>query len=385
MKVGIVCYPVYGGSGVVAVRIALHLAQMGHEVHLISYEPPAHLEKLPSGLTIHQVPVMHYPLFEHPPYESALVSRIVTIHRQRGLDLLHVHYAVPHASVGFLVRSLLGREGRSLPYIVTLHGTDVTLVGRDASYLPVVRFGVEEADGVTAVSRYLVEASVRLLGIQRPIRHIPNFVDMEEVERARQLAPLTEQQLRARLNAPSQPIIVHASNFRAVKRPMDVARIFELVVRKLDARLLLIGEGPERSRVEMYLAEKNLLERVLMAGYVENPLPLLYACRVFVLPSEHESFGLAALEALACGVPVVASNTEGLPELIADGECGFLCNVGDVEAFAKRVIELLTNDSLHQRMSTAARQRALLYECGRVIPQYLKLYEEVCELQSLSA
>lgn len=385
MRIGIVCYPVYGGSGVVATRIAIHLAQKGHEVHLISYEPPAHLDRLPATLTLHQVPVMHYPLFEHPPYESALVSRIVTICRQRGLDLLHVHYAVPHASVGFLVRSILKKEGMHLPYIVTLHGTDVTLVGRDASYLPVVRFAIEEADAVTAVSKYLTEASARLLEVRRPIRHIPNFIEMEEVERARQLATFTEKRLRERLRAPTQPIIAHASNFRQVKRPMDVARIFELVVKKVDARLLLIGDGPERPRVEMYLAERNLQGRVLVTGYVDNPLPLLHACSVFILPSEHESFGLAALEALACGVPVVASNTEGLPELISEGECGFLCPVGDVKMFAKRVVELLTDNELHKQMSIAARERARQYDSRLIIPRYLKLYEEVSSLRSLSA
>ncbi|MGH7163637.1 MAG: N-acetyl-alpha-D-glucosaminyl L-malate synthase BshA [Planctomycetota bacterium] len=353
MKVGIACYPTYGGSGVVATELGLALAERGHEIHFLSYEPPSRLARedgLRPDVFFHEVQVTAYPLFRYPPYDLALASKMVEVVEDHAVELLHVHYAVPHAISAVLARDMLG--GR-VKVLTTLHGTDVTPVGQDRSYLPVTRYGIQRSDGVTAVSEHLRAETERLLCSDCRIRVISNFVDTGRY------APRSCPETRARFAGPGDKVLLHVSNFRPVKRAADVVRVFAAVARRMPAQLLLVGEGPELPRVEALAEELGVRERTHVLGHRGAVERVLALADLFLLPSESESFGLAALESMACGVPPLATNVGGLPEVIEDGVSGILCPVGDVARMAERAIGLLEDGRAYGAMARAARERAV--------------------------
>lgn len=379
MKIGITCYPTYGGSGVVAAELGLELAARGHQVHFISYARPIRLDVSASpsaagNIHYHEVEVSTYPLFTYPPYTLALASRMAEVALAEGLDLLHVHYAIPHSVSAYLARAMLAAQpqARRLPFVTTLHGTDITLVGSDHSYLPITRFSIDQSDGVTAISNYLRDTTCREFDTRRDIRVIYNFVNCEIYR------PGGDQAERARLAPEGEPLIAHLSNFRPVKRIGDVVEIFAAVRREIKARLLMIGEGPERGNAE-YMAHKlGVEEDVLFLGKQDYVYRLLPLTDVFLLPSATESFGLAALEAMACGAVPVVSNVGGLSEVITDEVDGFLAEVGDVPAMAQRVLRLLRERRLRKEMAEAARFTAETRFCSTlIIPQYEAFYRQM--------
>jgi N-acetyl-alpha-D-glucosaminyl L-malate synthase BshA len=373
VRVGITCYPTYGGSGIVATELGLELANRGHDVHFISYANPIRLDPDIPRIHYHEVEVTNYPLFQYPPYSLALASRMAEVAACYKLDLLHVHYAIPHSISALLARQMLARKGLHLPFITTLHGTDITLVGADRSYLPITRFSIEESDGVTAISDYLRQATVDVFGIEREIRVIKNFVNCEMYQ------PDPQRRRSAALAPAGEKVLIHVSNFRPVKRVFDCIRILKEVRNTTPAHLMMAGDGPDRGPAEMLARELGVQEHVTFLGkqaHVERLLPLAH---VLLLPSELESFGLAALEGMACGVPPVATRGGGLPELVTDGEDGFLEAVGDIRSQAARVVQLLTDDGLYTRLSGAARRTAESRFCTSLtIPLYERYYDEVC-------
>ena len=380
MKIGITCYPTYGGSGVVASELGMELAARGHQVHFITYARPIRLDvsadsAIAQNITYHEVEVTTYPLFDYPPYTLALATRMAEVALAEGLDLLHVHYAIPHSVSAYLAQAMLvSQSGRRLPFVTTLHGTDITLVGTDHSYLPITRFAIEHSDGVTAISHNLRETTQRELEIQRPIQVIHNFVNCDLYH------PKRNEQARAVLAPAGEQLVAHLSNFRAVKRVADVVAVFARVRKEMPARLLMIGDGPERGNAE-YVARQWGVERdVLFLGKQDNVHRLLPLCEVLLLPSRMESFGLAALEAMACGAVPVATRVGGVPEVITDGHDGYLSEVGDVEAMAGRVLLLLREPERRRRTSEAARNTALTRFCATLIlPQYERYYRQVLE------
>jgi N-acetyl-alpha-D-glucosaminyl L-malate synthase BshA len=371
VNVGITCYPTYGGSGIVATELGLELAARGHEVHFITYANPIRLDPGTPRIHYHEVEVSDYPLFQYPPYSLALASRMADVAESYGLDLLHVHYAIPHSISALLARQMLA-PSRRLPFITTLHGTDITLVGTEPSYYPITRFSIEQSDGVTAISDYLREETVRVFGISREIRVITNFVNCELYH------PDDSKSGAAAWSPEGEKLLIHLSNFRPVKRVLDCIRILDTVRKRVPAHLLMVGDGPERGAAEHLARQLKVDRHVSFLGkqnHVERLLPLAH---VMLMPSELESFGLAALEAMACGVVPVATRVGGVPELIADGENGFLEAPGDVAAQAARVVTLLTDDALHYRMSKSGRWNAAERFCtDRIIPLYEKYYEDV--------
>jgi N-acetyl-alpha-D-glucosaminyl L-malate synthase BshA len=371
MKIGITCYPTYGGSGVVATELGIELAARGHEIHFITYSQPFRLTGREANIRYHEVPVSNYPLFEYPPYDLALATRMAEVAEFHALDLLHVHYAIPHSVSALLARQMLAARGRHLPFITTLHGTDITLVGLDRSYLPITRFGIDESDGVTAISNDLREQTRENLGITREIEVIRNFVNCDFYQRDPKL--VAEQ--RPRFARPGEKLLVHLSNFRPVKRVLDV---FARGSRALPARLLLIGDGPERSAAEFLAMRLGVADRVDFVGKQENVNELLALSDLMIMPSEMESFGLAALEAMACCVPAIATRVGGVPELIESGVNGLLYAVGDVEGMAAGAIEILSEPALLESYSKAARKTAQDHFCAsRIIPHYERYYEQV--------
>ncbi len=374
MKIGITCYPTYGGSGVVATELGIELAARGHEIHFITYSQPFRLAGRDTNIRYHEVPVSNYPLFEYPPYDLALATRMAEVAELHSLDLLHVHYAIPHSVSALLARQMLATRGRHLPFITTLHGTDITLVGLDRSYLPITRFGIDESDGVTAISSHLRERTRENLGITREIEVIRNFVNCDFYVRDPELVA----QQRPRFAKPDEKLLVHLSNFRPVKRILDVVETFARVARALPARLLLIGDGPDRSAAEFLALRLGIGDRVDFVGKQENVNELLALSDLMLMPSEMESFGLAALEAMACRVPAVATRVGGVPELIEDGVNGLLYNVGDVDGMAAGAISILSDPALLERMSDAARRTAQDHFCAsRIIPLYERYYERI--------
>ncbi|MGH9340769.1 MAG: N-acetyl-alpha-D-glucosaminyl L-malate synthase BshA [Acidobacteriota bacterium] len=369
MNIGITCYPTYGGSGIVATELGQHLAHRGHTIHFISSAFPHRLMELGDRVFFHEVEAMSYPLFEHVPYDLALATKMVEIARLKNLDILHVHYAIPHSISGYLAREML-RPVR-LPVITTLHGTDITLVGRDHSYLPITQFGIRQSDGVTAVSQFLKDATLQEFCANCDIRVIPNFVEVNRVRR------FTSQDIRQRFAPSQEKVLVHLSNFRAVKRVRDVIKIFHRVHNEAPAVLLMIGDGPERSNAQHLASELGISNRVFFLGMVGLVESYLSVCDVMLLPSQTESFGLAALEAMACEVPVVSTSAGGLPELIKHGETGYLYPVGEVDKMAEAALHIM-QDGVLERFRAAARDRAVQhYSVERIVPMYESYYEEV--------
>ena len=380
MRIGITCYPTYGGSGVVATELGIELAALGHEVHFISYSQPFRLSGRDDGIHYHEVPVSSYPLFEFPPYDLALASRMAEVAEFNELDLLHVHYAIPHSVSALLARQMLAAKGRRLPFVTTLHGTDITLVGLDRSYLPITRYAIQESDGVTSISNYLKEETIKHFGITRGIEVVTNFVNCDVYmpirdEAARAVA-------RARLARPDEAILMHLSNFRPVKRVVDVVKVFALVAKQVPARLVLVGDGPDRSTAEWLAHDLKIHDRIHFMGKQDRVHELLPLADLMLMPSELESFGLAALEAMACKVPSIATRVGGVPELIDDGVTGLLYPVGDVEDMAEGALGLLKDRARLDAMRDAGRKTAQKRFCSSlVVPQYVKYYEQVLRMQ----
>ncbi len=370
MKIGITCYPTYGGSGIVATELGKELAARGHEIHFISYAMPLRLDRTDPDIHFHEVEVTTYPLFDHPPYTLALASKMAEVTEQQGLDLLHCHYAIPHSVSAYLAKRMLGP--RRLPVVTTLHGTDITLVGSDRSYLPITKFSIENSDGVTAVSQYLKDATLQSFGIRNEIEVIYNFVNCDV------FVPVTNAELKHRFAPHGEKILVHLSNFRAVKRPADVVEIFSIVQKEVPAVLLMAGDGPERSNSEWLARHLGLEKQVHFLGKRDNIEDLLSSADVLLLPSENESFGLVALEAMACEVPVVVSRVGGLPEVITDGVEGFLVEAHNISKMAERTLQILTEPSLRQDMGKRARRSARERFCStKIIPLYEAYYRRI--------
>jgi N-acetyl-alpha-D-glucosaminyl L-malate synthase BshA len=370
MKIAMICYPTHGGSGVVASELAIGLAQKGHEIHILSYAPPFRLRAFQQNIFLHEVDVASYPLFKYPPYELGLATKLVELGEAYDLDIIHAHYAVPHAVSAYLAKQIF--DSRRPKTVTTLHGTDITLVGADPSFRRVVKFAIEQSDGVTAVSRYLQDRTIKEFDIRREIRVIYNFVDIDRPARNRDACPKDAYAPRG------EKILMHASNFRPVKRVGDVVRIFARVREKIPAKLLFVGEGPERPLVQQLVKEMNLGPDVFFLGEQDQLEPLFFCADLFLLPSEQESFGLTALEAANCGVPVIATDIGGLPEVIVAGEMGYLFPVGDIAPMAAAAVELLTDPVKHGLFKTQARRRAeRFFDAERIIPQYEAFYEEI--------
>ncbi len=370
MKIGITCYPTYGGSGVVATELGLELAARGHEVHFISYAVPVRMTEASERIHFHEVEMMNYPLFDHPPYALALATMMHNVAVNESLDLLHVHYAIPHSVSAYLARAMLAP--RKLPFVTTLHGTDITLVGMDRSYLPITRFSIEQSDAVTAISDYLRRVTLEEFEIRRPVEMIPNFVNCDVFE------PADGRSRRAEFAPGEEKVLVHLSNFRPVKHVPDVVEIFELVRREIPAKLLMIGDGPDRTIAEWMVRQKGLACDTIFLGKQNQVQELLNCADVLLLPSEVESFGLAALEGMACGVPPICSRVGGVPEVIRDGVEGYLVEPRDVKTMAARALDILTSSDRREQMGKAARDRALSQFCAtKIIPLYEKLYAQV--------
>jgi N-acetyl-alpha-D-glucosaminyl L-malate synthase BshA len=367
LKIGISCYPTLGGSGVVATELAMALAAAGDEVHVISYAMPSRLRLIDPRLSFHEVVVPHYPLFEYPPYSLALATKMVEVATYQQLDLVHVHYAVPNAVSAVLARDIVGDGGFKV--VTTLHGTDITLVGNDPNYLATTRYGIERSDAVTAVSESLRRQTEEKLGIERRIEVIPNFIEPDRYDKARR-GPGARRWARG-----DEAILVHVSNFRPVKRVLDVVKVFERVARSVDVRLLLAGDGPDRAQIEQYCREQGTCDRIIFIGSTASIEDVLVGADLFLLPSETESFGLAALEAMSCKVPVIATNVGGLPEVVEDGVTGFLCAVGDVDAMAAAALELLKDPERRRRFGEEARRQAVdRFSEDAVVERYRELY-----------
>lgn len=373
MRIGIVCYPTFGGSGVLATELGIGLAKKGYDIHFITYNQPVRLSRFQENITLHEVEPPDYPLFDYIPYESALASKLVDVVNYARLDLLHVHYAIPHAAVGYMAKKILITQGKYIPVVTTLHGTDITLVGHDKSFAPVVSFSIEKSDGVTAVSNYLKDATVRLFGVKKEIQVIYNFVDLERFKR------LPRDHFKRAIAPEGEKIIAHTSNFRKVKRVEDVLKAYMEIRRKVPSKLLLLGDGPERANLERMCRKNHLCEDIRFLGKQDAVEEILSISDLFLIPSENESFGLAALEALACEVPVISSNTGGLPEVNMDGVTGFLCNIGDIQDMSQKAIELLTNDEMHIKFSKQARRHAEYFGVDQILPQYEAFYTRVLE------
>ena len=371
MKIGIVCYPTFGGSGVVATELGKALADHGHEVHFITYSQPARLDFFSENLFYHEVTVSKYPLFDYPPYELALASKLVDVVSYEQLDILHVHYAIPHASAAYMAKQILASNGIHIPVVTTLHGTDITLVGKDRTYKPVVTFSINQSDGVTAVSQNLKNDTCKFFEIQKDIKVIPNFIDLNRFQHKAQ------NHFKIAIAPNEEKIIVHTSNFRKVKRVPDVVKIFAKIVEKIPAKLLLAGDGPERSEVEQLVRELNLKDSVRFLGKLDAVEEILSVSDLFLLPSETESFGLAALEAMACKLPVISSNAGGIPELNIDGVTGFLNEVGDIDGMAANAIHILENQERLDAFKARALAHAKTFDIALIMPQYEAFYQEI--------
>ncbi len=372
MKIGIVCYPTFGGSGTVATELGKALAKNGHQVHFITYSQPYRLDFFNENLFYHEVTMVQYPLFEYPPYELALASKMVNVVKYEKLDLLHVHYAIPHASAAYMAKQILHSQGINIPVITTLHGTDITLVGKDNTFEPVVTFSINESDGVTAVSNDLRNETYNLFPITNHIEVIPNFIDLKR------FAKQKKDFFKKAICPDGEKLIIHTSNFRKVKRVEDVIRVFYNIHEQIPAKLLLVGDGPERQKMENLCRDLDICEDVRFLGKVEAVEEILSVCDLFLLPSEKESFGLAALEAMACEVPVISTNTGGLPELNIQGVTGFLSDVGDVNDMSAKALQILNDENLPTFKKNALAQ-AQKFDVSVIMPHYEAFYQSVME------
>ena len=374
MKIGIVLYPTFGGSGVVATELGKALAKKGHEIHFITYSQPVRLGSFRENIYYHEVALSDYPLFDHQPYETILASKMVDVVKYEKLNLLHVHYAIPHASAAYMAQQILRSQGIEIPFVTTLHGTDITLVGKDPSFEPVITFCINQSDAVTAVSQSLKDDTYSHFNTEREINVIPNFIDSKE-----ELGEMDFSK-RRRYAKDEERILCHISNFRKVKRVEDVLRMFALVNEKIPSKLIFAGDGPERNNLERLVRELNLCGRVIFVGKVSDTSHVLEISDLFILPSETESFGLAALEAMAVGVPVISSNTGGIPEVNVQGETGYLSNVGDVEDMAKNAIHLLQNETMFQEFRQNSLNRAKVFSLKNVLPLYEDIYDRLVKI-----
>lgn len=373
MKIGIVCYPTFGGSGVVATELGKALADEGHQVHFITYSQPARLDFFSANLFYHEVSVRDYPLFDYAPYESALASKLVDVVRFENLDILHVHYAIPHASAAFMAKQILETYGIYIPFVTTLHGTDITLVGKDPTYKPVVTFSINKSDGVTTVSQDLKEDTEKHFDIHNEIKVIPNFIDFNRFS----LKP--KDHFKKAIAPNNERILIHTSNFRKVKRTQDVILTFAKVHKTIPSKLLMVGDGPERAASEQLCRTLDLCDNVRFLGKQDAIEEILSVSDLFLMPSESESFGLAALEAMACKVPCITSNAGGLPELNVDGFCGFMSKVGDVDDMAEKSIRILENDEVLKQFKENAFKRAQDFDLKKILPEYINYYNKVIE------
>lgn len=372
MKIGIVCYPTFGGSGVVATELGKALAEKGHQVHFITYSLPVRLDFFSENLFYHEVSVSDYPLFEYPPYELVLASKLVDVVKYEKLDLLHVHYAIPHASAAYMAKQILASQGINIPFITTLHGTDITLVGKDPSFEPVITFAINQSDAVTAVSESLKKDTyINFPDVKKDIHVIPNFICLDEYK-------FEGMKCHKKIYAPyGEKILIHVSNFRKVKRIEDVLRVFDKVRKQIPAKLILVGDGPERASIEKLCRELNTCDEIKSLGKIVNPEQVLSIADLFLLPSETESFGLAALEAMASKVPVISTNSGGIPEVNIHGFSGFLSNVGDIDDMAENAITILRDDVTLNNFKANAYKQAGKFDIHNILPIYEDLYNEV--------
>jgi len=370
MKIAIVCYPTFGGSGVVATELGIALAEHGHEIHFITYKQPVRLQLLHNNVHYHEVSVPSYPLFHYQPYELALSSKLVNMAKLHEIEIVHVHYAIPHAYAGYMAKQMLAQEGIFIPMVTTLHGTDITLVGSHPFYKPAVTFSINNSDAVTSVSQSLKDDTLRLFNIKKEIEVVPNFIDTKKYEN---LYSDCERELIASKN---EKIITHISNIRKVKRVDDVIEIFDRIQKELPAKLVIVGDGPEKESLENLCKKKGIDEKVLFVGNSHEVDKILCFSDLFILPSEHESFGLVALEAMVCGVPVISSNAGGLPEVNIHGESGYLSDVGNVDEMAKNALKILENNDTHQLFKRKAKENAQRFETELIVPLYEEIYKK---------
>ena len=375
MKIGIICYPTYGGSGVVATELGIGLAGKGHEVHFITYRRPARLISFHENIYYHEVSPLDYPLFEYSPYESALTSKLVEVVKYVGLDIIHVHYAIPHAAVAYMAQQILATEGKQIPVVTTLHGTDISLVGKDKSFAPIVTFSINQSNGVTAVSNALREETLAHFEISNEIEVIPNFIDFSRFKK------LDKEHFKKAIAPGEEFIITHTSNFRKVKRVEDVIKVFYRLQKKVNSKLILIGDGPERSHLEGLCRDLGICDRVLFLGKQDAIEELLAVSDLFILASANESFGLSALEAMACEVPVISTNIGGLPEVNIHGVTGFTSDVGNVEEMANNAEFILSSEEVHRKFKKAALNQAKKFDIKDVLPTYETLYEKIYRAQ----
>ena len=368
MNIGIVCYPTFGGSGVVATELGKALSTKGHMVHFISYSQPARLDFFNPNVFFHEVSIYKYPLFEYLPYETILASKIVDIVKQNKLDVLHVHYAIPHASAALMAKNILIEQGINIPIITTLHGTDITLVGKDPTYEPVVSYSINHSDAVTAVSESLKQDTLRNFHISKEIHVIPNFIDFKRFSKQK------KEHFKQAIAPNGEKIIVHTSNFRKVKRVEDVVKVFALISKQISAKLLLIGDGPERTNIELLCRELEACDKITFLGKQEQIEEILSVCDLFLLTSETESFGLAALEAMACEVPVISTNAGGIPEVNIDGVTGYMSAVGDIDDMSKNALKILSDDKTLNQFKSNALKQAHEFHIDKILPQYENLY-----------
>jgi N-acetyl-alpha-D-glucosaminyl L-malate synthase BshA len=373
MKIGIVCYPTYGGSGVVATELGMGLARRGHQVHFITYKQPARLSAFQENVYYHEVNNADYPLFEYVPYETALASKLVNVVKYEELDILHVHYAIPHANVAYLTKKILLAEGRYIPVVTTLHGTDITLVGKDASFAPVVQFSINKSDGVTAVSQSLKKDTLDYFNINKEIQVIYNFIDFARFQRS------NKEHFRKAIAPDGERILIHVSNFRKVKRVPDVIKIFKKVNAVVPCKLILVGDGPERTHCEELCRELKVCAEVRFLGKQDAVEELLAVADLFILPSSSESFGLAALEAMACQVPVLSTNAGGLPEINIHGETGYLSDIGDIDDMAANAIKIISNEETLNEFRKNALEQAKRFDLESILPDYENYYQHIID------
>jgi len=374
MKIGIVCYPTFGGSGVVATELGIELSKKGHEVHFITYSQPVRLDALSSNLHYHEVNVPDYPLFKYEPYELALSSKLFDVISKHKIDVLHVHYAIPHAYAAYMAKKILNENGYNIPIITTLHGTDITLVGNHPFYKPAVTFSINKSDIVTCVSKSLMEDTREFFGITREIKVIPNFIDIDKYDKKHNLCE------RNMIADGDEKIIVHVSNFRPLKRIQNVLEIFKKINEKINSKLIMVGDGPDKKKAKEFLRKHDLGNKVIFLGKTNQVDEILCSSDLFLLPSEKESFGLAALEAMALKVPVISTNAGGLKDLNINGNSGYTSDVGDVDSMAQNAIKILTDNSLEKKYRTQAFENAKKYDIKKVIPLYEEIYNQALNI-----